>query len=65
MSQKEEHAAEAMEELKKYGDTSKVYFVQCDFKDLKKTNEVAQQLKGEKQIDAVWTPLRDCHENPR
>ena len=42
-----------MEELKKYGETSKVHFVQCDLKDLKKTQEVAEQLKGEKQIDAV------------
>ena len=53
LSQKEEHADEAIEELKKYGDASKVHWVQCDLKDLKKTNEVAQQLKSEKQIDAV------------
>lgn len=42
-----------MEELKKYGDTSKVHFVQCDLKDLKKTDAVAKQLKSEKQIDGV------------
>lgn len=53
LSQKEEHAAEATEELKKYGDASKVHWVQCDLKDLKKTNEVAKQLTSEKQIDAV------------
>lgn len=53
VSQKEEHAEEAMEALKEYGDTSKVHFVQCDLKDLKKTSEVAQQLKAEQQIDAV------------
>lgn len=53
VSQKEQHAEEAMEELKKYGDTSRVHFVQCDLKDLRKTDEVAKQLKGEKQIDAV------------
>lgn len=53
LSAKEQHADEAMEELKKYGDTSKVHFVQCDLKDLKKTEEVAKQLKSEKQIDAV------------
>ena len=53
VSQKEEHAEEAMEELKRYGDTGKVHFVQCDFKDLKKTDEVARRLKEEKQIDAV------------
>ena len=42
-----------MEELKKYGDTGKVHFVQCDFKDLKKTDEVAKRLKEERQIDVV------------
>ena len=53
VSQKEEHADEAMEELKKYGDTNRVHWVQCDLKDLKRTNEVAQELKNERQIDAV------------
>lgn len=48
-----------MEELKKYGDTSRVHFVQCDFKDLKRTEEVARQLKGEKQIDVVSVKNRD------
>ena len=53
LSQKEEHADEAVEELKKYGDASKVHWVQCDLKDLKKTDQVAKQLTSEKQIDAV------------
>ena len=53
LSLKEEHADDAIEELKKYGDASKVEWVQCDFKDLKKTNEVAKQLTSEKQIHAV------------
>jgi len=53
VSQNEEYAEEAKEELKKYGDASKVHWVQCDLKDLKKTEEVAQQLKSEKQLDAV------------
>lgn len=53
VSQKEEHAEEAIEGLKKYGDTNRVHWVQCDLKDLKRTNEVAQQLKTERQIDAV------------
>lgn len=53
VSQKEEHAKEAKEELKTYGDTSKVHWIQCDLKDLKRTNEVAQELKIEQQIDAV------------
>ena len=53
LSQKEEHADEAMEELKKYGDTSKVQWIHCDLKDLKQTDSAAKQLQGEKQIDAV------------
>ncbi|KAL9626911.1 MAG: hypothetical protein Q9164_007762, partial [Protoblastenia rupestris] len=52
VSQKEEHAEEAKEALEKYGDTSRVHWKQCDLKDLKKTNEVAQDLlRNEKQID--------------
>lgn len=60
VSQKEEHAEEAKEELKKYGDIRKVHWIQCDLKDLERTNEVAQELKNERQIDAVrYTyPLR-------
>ncbi|KAL8951905.1 MAG: hypothetical protein Q9222_002150 [Ikaeria aurantiellina] len=53
LSQKEEHADEAIEELKKYGDSSKVQWVQCDLKDLKQTDGVATQLQNEKQIDAL------------
>ena len=53
VSQKEEHAEEAKEELRKYGDISKIHWIQCDLKDLKRTNEVAQELKNEPQIDTV------------
>ena len=53
LSQKEEHAQEATDALKEYGDTSKVHWVQCDLKDLKKTNDVAQSLTKEERIDAV------------
>ncbi|KAL9029494.1 MAG: hypothetical protein Q9180_007025, partial [Flavoplaca navasiana] len=52
LSQKEEHADEAMEELKKYGDTSRVQWIHCDLKDLKQTDSAAKQLQSEKQIDA-------------
>lgn len=57
LSQKEEHADEAMEELKKYGDTDKVHWIHCDLKDLKQTDSAAKQLQGEKRIDAVGKPL--------
>ncbi|KAK4694052.1 hypothetical protein P7C71_g3462, partial [Lecanoromycetidae sp. Uapishka_2] len=54
VSQKEEHAAEAMKALEEYGNPSRVEFLQCDLKDLKQTNEVAQRLKkSEPQIDAL------------
>ncbi|KAL9028332.1 MAG: hypothetical protein Q9196_003284 [Gyalolechia fulgens] len=53
LSQKEQHAEEAMEELKKYGDTNKVQWIQLDLKDLKQTDSVAKQLQSEKQIDAL------------
>ena len=56
-----------MEALHEYGDTSRVHFVQCDFKDLKKTEEVARGLKREEeQIDAVsdeYRTLRSGHTN--
>lgn len=53
LSQKEEHASEAVEELKKYGDTTKVHWIQTNFNDLKQTDSVAKQLKDERQIDGV------------
>lgn len=56
LSQKEEHAEEAKEELKKYGDASKVEWIQLDLKDLKQTDRVAKQLAEEQQIDGVSCP---------
>lgn len=44
LSQKEEHAQEAMEELKKYGDVNRVHWTQCDLKSLHATKTVAQSL---------------------
>ena len=42
-----------MEELKKYGDASRVEWIQLDLKDLKRMDEVAKTLANEQQIDAV------------
>lgn len=53
LSQKEEHADKAKEELKKYGDSSRVEWIQLDLKDLKQTDEVAKRLTNEQQIDAL------------
>ena len=49
-----------MEELKKYGDASRVEWVHCDLKSLKQTDEVAKQLVGLEKIDAVSLPV-NCH----
>lgn len=43
-----------MEELKEYGDTSRVHWVHCDLSDLKQTDQVAKELAhSEKRLDAV------------
>ena len=64
LSQKEEHADEAKEELKTYGDSNRVEWVQLDLKDLKQTDKVAKQLTNEQRLDAVsplpyFDPLRN------
>ena len=54
LSNKEEHASEAIEELKDWGNTDVVQWQQCDLADLKQTNEVAHELKSQlEQLDAL------------
>jgi len=53
LSNKKQHAEEAMEELKEFGDTSKVHWIHCDLSDLKQTDGVAKELTSEKRIDAL------------
>ncbi|MCJ1355576.1 MAG: hypothetical protein MMC33_005568 [Icmadophila ericetorum] len=54
LSNKKQHAEEAMEELKEFGDTSHVHWVHCDLSDLKQTDQVAKELaRNEKQLDAL------------
>lgn len=53
LSQKEEHAEEAKQELEKYGDPKRVEWIQLDLKDLKQTDGVAKQLAKEQRIDGV------------
>ena len=56
LSNKKQHAEEAIEELKAFGKTSRIQWVHCDLSDLKQTDEVAKQLvQNEKQIHAVRT----------
>lgn len=58
LSNKKQHADEAMEELEKYGDPSRVHWVHCDLSDLAQTHQVGKTLAAqEKRIDAVSPPL--------
>ena len=54
LSQKEELAKETLEDLKNWGDPSIVQWIQCDFENLKMTDEVAKKVKEkEKRLDVV------------
>lgn len=44
---------EAQEELKKYGDVSKVEWKQCNLEDLQQTDKVAKELSKLDRLDAV------------
>lgn len=54
LSAKEEHANEAQEELKEWGDITKVEWRQCNLESFKQTNEVAKALAEELgRLDAL------------
>jgi WW domain-containing oxidoreductase len=54
LSNKKQHADEAKESLKEFGDISKVEWRQCNLEDLKQTDEVAKQLAKElTRLDAL------------
>ncbi len=53
LSNKEEHAEEAQEGLKKYGDVNKVEWKKCNLEDLKQTDEVSKSLAKLDRLDAV------------
>lgn len=58
LSNKEEHAQSALEELKEYGDASKAHWVKCDFEDLKFTEKVANELaRSQDKLDGVSDAL--------
>lgn len=50
LSNKEEHATEAIEDLKHWGDTAKVEWIKCDLADLRQTDEVAKGLLEKESI---------------
>ena len=54
LSLKEEHAQQALDSLKQYGDPSKVEFLQTQLEDLHQVDQVAKKLKGQlAQLDGV------------
>ncbi|EOA83159.1 hypothetical protein ACJQWK_00134 [Exserohilum turcicum] len=54
LSNKEDHADEAQEALKEWGDTSKVEWRKCNLEDLKQVDEVAKSLAKELgRLDAL------------
>ncbi|KAJ9616562.1 hypothetical protein H2200_000281 [Cladophialophora chaetospira] len=54
LSNKEEHGESALEELKEYGDATKAHWVQCNLKDLKATEKVANDLaKSQDRLDGL------------
>jgi len=44
LSNKEEHADEAIDELKTWGDVRKIEWIKCDLASLKETDKVANEL---------------------
>jgi WW domain-containing oxidoreductase len=54
LSNKVQHAREAIEELKNYGDSSKVVWKQCDLEDFGQVKQVAEELKDDlTSLDAL------------
>jgi WW domain-containing oxidoreductase len=54
LSNKEQHADEAKESMREFGDISKVEWRQCNLEDFKQTDEVARQLAKElTRLDAL------------
>ena len=54
LSNKEQHAESALEELKEYGDATKAHWVKCNLEDLKMTETVANQLaNSQNPLDGV------------
>ncbi|KAF2145269.1 uncharacterized protein K452DRAFT_245058 [Aplosporella prunicola CBS 121167] len=53
LSNKEQHAEEAQEELKKYGDVSRVEWKKCNLEDLSQVDQVAKELSKLEQLDGL------------
>jgi WW domain-containing oxidoreductase len=54
LSNKEDHAQSALEDLKEYGDATKAHWIQCNFEDLRMTETVANRLADSaEKLDGV------------
>lgn len=53
LSNKEQHAEEAQEELKKYGDTSRVEWKKCNLEDLREVDAVSKELSCLAKLDGL------------
>lgn len=53
LSNKEDHAKDAQQELAKWGDSNRVEWLQCNLASLKQTDDVAGKLATLPRIDAV------------
>lgn len=54
LSRKAEHAEEAKEHLKEYGDTSKLQWVECNLSDLKDVQNVSNKIRDEEpNLDVI------------
>ncbi len=54
LSMKEEHAVQAKESVKQWGDADKMEWVQCNLEDLQQVDQVAKKLKGDlEKLDGV------------
>ncbi|OJD37380.1 nad-binding protein [Diplodia corticola] len=53
LSNKEEHAEEAQEGLKKYGDSARVEWKKCNLQDLRSVDTVAKELSSLEKLDGL------------
>ncbi|KKY13139.1 putative oxidoreductase bli-4 [Diplodia seriata] len=53
LSNKEEHAEEAKEDLKKYGDATRVEWKKCNLQDLKEVDAVTKELSDLEKLDGL------------
>ncbi len=57
LSLKEEHAQQAMDSLKEWGDVDRVQWLQCQLEDLHQVDELGKKLRSElERLDGVGHP---------